>query len=162
MNYLLYLFITLTIFGLDQYTKKLVSILISEGSEVPIIKGFFNLVNVKNYGAGFSILQNQRVILILIPAIIIILIIIYLFRHKDLSKFEITSLLFILSGACGNLFDRAFRGYVIDFFDFIFFGYHYPSFNVADTFITVGAIMLIVYIIYKERKHGKKEINSSN
>lgn len=162
MNILLYIFIILSIVGLDQYTKKLVVVLMNEKSEVPIIKGFFNIVYTENYGAGFSILQNQRILLILVPIIVVCVIIGYLFIKKNLSKFEIASLLFIAGGAIGNLIDRAFKGYVVDFLDFIFFGYHYPSFNVADSFITVGAIMLIIYLFIIERKHAKSKNNSRN
>lgn len=159
MNYLLYLFVVLTIVGLDQYTKILVNTFI-ESKEIPVIDGFFTLINTKNYGAGFSILQNQRILLIAVPIVVVIIIAIYLLKHKDLSKIEITSLLFITGGAIGNLIDRAFKGYVVDFLDFNFFGYHYPTFNVADSFVTVGAIILIIYLLFIERKHGKDKNNS--
>lgn len=158
MNFLLYIFVVLTIIGLDQYTKILVNTFVT--NEIPVINGFFNLVNVKNYGAGFSILQNQRLILIIVPIIVIIVIAIFLIKNKNISKLEITSLLFIAGGSIGNLIDRISKGYVVDFLDFNFSDYHFPSFNVADSFITVGAILLLIYLIFIERKHAKTKNNS--
>lgn len=160
MTYIFYLFISLTITAIDQYTKKLVTLFINEGQEINIINNFFNLTNTKNYGAAFSILQNQRLILVLLPMIFAIICIVLIFKNKNKSKLLSISLSFILGGAIGNLIDRALRGYVIDFLDFYFGNYHYPSFNVADSFVTVGTILLIIYLLFFEKKNEKNKANN--
>lgn len=153
MNILFYIFSILTIVGLDQYTKRLVVLFIEEGQEISVINGFFRLINTKNYGAGFSILQNQRLLLIIFPAIIIIACFVMLVFNKKRSKLLITSMIFIIGGAIGNLIDRISLSYVIDFLDFNFGSYHYPTFNVADSFVTIGAIILMIYLIFFEKKN---------
>lgn len=161
MSILFYLFISLTIAALDQYTKYLVSLFITNGQEINVIKGFFRLINIKNYGAAFSILQNQRIILIGLPIIFIIIGEYLIIRNKNKSKLLKTSISLIIGGAIGNLIDRANLGYVIDFFDFNFGSYHYPAFNVADTFVTIGAILLAIYMIFIEnKKHEENKVNN--
>ena len=162
MNLLFYLLLTLSIVGLDQYTKKLVVLIIEEGKEITIINNFLRFVNVKNYGAAFSILQNQRLILIIIPIIFIIGCVFMIIKNRNKSKLLLISLTFILSGAIGNLIDRIKLSYVVDFIDFNFGTYHYPSFNVADSFVTVGAVLLIIYLIFFDKKKKKNEDNKTS
>lgn len=161
MNLLFYLFITLTIVGLDQYTKKLVTLFITDGKEINVIDGFFRFINTKNYGAAFSILQNQRIFLITVPLIFSIACIVFIIINRKKSRLLLTSLTFILSGAIGNLIDRASLGYVVDFLDFNFGSYHYPAFNIADSFVTIGAILLIIYFIFFEKKNNENNKNSN-
>lgn len=156
MNLLFYLFLIISIVGIDQYTKKLVVLFIDESQQINVIDNFLRFINVKNNGAGFSILQNQREILIIFPIIIIIVCLYFLYKNKDKSKLLICSFIFIIGGAIGNLIDRISNGFVIDFIDFNFGTYHYPSFNIADSFITVGAILLMIYLLFFEKKINEK------
>jgi len=112
--------IALIVIFLDQITKY-------------IFKNYFTYT--KNYGAAFGILQNQQIFFIIISIIVIITII--------LIKKDLISLGFLLGGAIGNLIDRSYYGYVIDFIDLKI----WPSFNLADAFSTIGVILLIIYII---------------
>ncbi len=116
-----------------------------------IIPGFFQLTNVRNTGAGFSILTDQTVFLSVVSAIAVIALI-YLLGKENNKYIRITYLL-IISGALGNLIDRIRLGYVVDFLDFMIFGYDFPVFNVADSFITVGCILLILLNL-KENRHA--------
>ena len=83
--------------------------------------------------------------------VVVFLIVYYLLKNK-VYWVEKYSLLLIISGAVGNLIDRIMYGYVIDFLDFIIFGYDFPVFNIADSFITIGAIGLIISILFLNKE----------
>ena len=161
MNIIFYIFVILTIVGLDQYTKNLTVIFIKESEEINIIDCFFRLINTKNYGAAFSIMQNQRIILIGLPIVVVLVLGFFLIKNKNKSKLETISYLFIIGGGIGNLIDRIFNGYVIDFLDFNFGTYHYPTFNVADSFATVGVILLCIYFIFFDKKKDENNKNKN-
>jgi signal peptidase II len=124
---------------LDQLSKHLAAKNLILNQSVPIIKGIFHLTLIHNRGAAFGILKNQAPLFIFISLFAIILIYFNLkkSRNKENIVFNI-SLALILGGALGNLIDRLFLGYVIDFLDFRI----WPVFNVADSAITIGAILL--------------------
>jgi len=124
--------IVLLVVLLDQLTKFLVQAFVRT---IPIIPGFLSLDNIHNYGAGFGILQGQRMLLIWLSLIVIGFILYY---YDRLGKDRIAAML-ILSGALGNLIDRIFLIYVVDFIHFSFF----PAFNAADSAVTIGAALLI-------------------
>ena len=132
---------------LDQFTKQLITGSFNYG-DVQDITAYFNLVRVHNYGAAFSFLSEaggwQRWALSSVAGIVSIGIIIWISRVPDNKHFERLALALILGGALGNLIDRMMLGYVVDFLDFHWSGIHFPAFNVADSCITLGAILLIV------------------
>lgn len=139
--------IILAIIGLDQLTKYIVVNRIGLGEEKTVIDGFFHLTHWQNTGAAWGIMKDGRVILIPITIIVSIVLAYYLVKSKN-KMFKL-SLSLILGGAIGNLIDRAFReGGVVDFFDFHFGSYNFPSFNVADSFIVIGTILLGYYILF--------------
>lgn len=119
--------------------------------DLEVIKGFFRITYTCNDGAAFSILKGKRVFFIIMTIIVIFLIVYYLLKNK-VYWVEKYSLLLIISGAVGNLIDRIMYGYVIDFLDFIIFGYDFPVFNIADSFITIGAIGLIISILFLNKE----------
>ncbi len=139
--------ITLSILFTDQLTKLLVIQNLLLNQSVPLIKGIFHLTLIRNRGAAFGILKNQAPLFIFISIFAVILIYSALRnnKHKKYSFYNI-SLALILSGALGNLIDRLRLGYVIDFLDFRI----WPVFNVADSAITVGAILLGWTILKQE------------
>ena len=147
------LFVTILVI-IDQYVKNLVVSNIELGKQIPLIDNFFSLTHVRNYGAGFSILQNERVFLIVLSCVAIIVLSYLLIKAKKNDTLSIISYILIISGALGNLIDRVRLGYVVDFLDFKIFGYDYPVFNVADSFITVGCFVLIIMVIL-ESKNAK-------
>ena len=132
---------------LDQFTKQLITGSFNYG-DVQDITAYFNIVRVHNYGAAFSFLSEaggwQRWALSSVAGIVSIGIIIWISRVPDNKHFERLALALILGGALGNLIDRMMLGYVVDFLDFHWSGIHFPAFNVADSCITLGAILLIV------------------
>ena len=131
---------------IDQIIKYLVHNYII--SDIVIINNFFSITNLSNYGAAFGILSNNIYFLIFISLILIYFIISEI--KKNNNKGYIISLLMILSGALGNLIDRIFRGYVVDYISFELFSISFPVFNFADMLITFGTIYLI-YMIIKEK-----------
>ncbi len=133
------LIIALLILSLDQFTKLLVIRNLLLNHTTPLIKGIFHLTLIFNRGAAFGILKNQTPLFIFVSIFAVILIYSALCnnRYKKYSFYNI-SLAFILAGALGNLIDRLRLGYVIDFLDFRI----WPVFNVADSAITIGAILL--------------------
>ncbi|MBI2663691.1 signal peptidase II [Candidatus Woesearchaeota archaeon] len=106
--------------------------------------GFFRLNYVENTGAAFGILKGYNLLLILISIVVLVIISYYLFVIKN--NYAVYGLGFILSGTIGNLIDRIFFGYVRDFIDFGF----WPAFNIADSFITIGGIILLYLLIKDE------------
>jgi len=130
---------------LDQLTKYWASASFGYG-EARAVTGFFNLVLAHNQGAAFSFLASasgwQRGFFIVIAFVAIVVIVVLLARHAG-EKLFCLSLALILGGATGNVIDRILLGYVVDFLDFHVAGWHWPAFNLADSAITVGAVLLV-------------------
>ena len=149
-------FITV-IFGvvLDRVTKALAVKYLVPIRDFPIIRGVFHLTYAENTGAGFSILEGNRLFLIVIPIIVAAFLVYMLLSKKVTSRLFSWSLALVLSGAVGNLIDRIFSGYVVDMFNFTLI--NFPIFNVADIFVTVGAVLLFIYIIFFCEKAEKKD-----
>lgn len=139
----------IVLFLLDQVTKFGLEKVLAGGSLV-IITDFFSLTWVHNTGAAWSLFANSRFFLIFIGFLALGLI--TWFKKGMPSHVIIYSLLY--AGILGNLFDRLFFGYVKDYLHFTFFNYDFPIFNLADVFIVIGALFLIVEMI-KEDIHGK-------
>ena len=127
---------------IDPITKFLIKINLQLNQNIPIIKNIFHLTYVHNFGAGFGILQQQKLVLIFISIIVIGLIFYYLDRIKEKEIFLQIVVGFILGGTIGNLIDRLAYGFVIDFLDFQI----WPVFNLAESFVTIGVVGLIVYL----------------
>ena len=136
-----------TIVFLDRFTKIYFSNLLSFNESWPILRGIFHITLVHNTGIAFGLFKNQGIVFIIIPLIAIVLLIfnIYYYRHnqEDLSRTYIVAFSLILGGAIGNLIDRIYLGYVIDFLDFRI----WPVFNLADSAITIGAAIILLKCI---------------
>ena len=148
----IYLFVIAFIVGLDQLSKSIIVQTLKLNETIVVIKDFFNITYVQNKGAGFSILQGQMTFFYIITIIALILLSYLLYKSKD--KISIIAYLFMIGGAIGNFIDRLLLGYVVDFLDFYIFNYNYPVFNIADSFLTIGVILLIISVL-KEKKDGK-------
>lgn len=127
----------------------------TQGVKDDFIPGLINLVMVENRGAGFGIFQGKTVALTVITFILVIAIAIYLFFALKETEWLRISLVFVVGGGIGNIVDRIALGYVRDFLQFAFWE-QFPVFNIADSFVTVGAFMLIVVLIVMLVKEGKK------
>jgi signal peptidase II len=142
----------ITIIFLDQLTKWLVDRTMPLYRSNPIIDGFFNLTYIRNTGAAFGILAGSGAafrlpFLMLFSLLAIGFILVMLRRLPERETGLISALAFILGGAIGNLIDRFAYGEVIDFLDFYWGSYHWPAFNVADSFITIGVTITVYYLV---------------
>jgi signal peptidase II len=136
----------------DQVTKLIVGRTMALHHSIPVIEGLFNLTYIRNTGAAFGIFAGsaeifRRPFLIIVSIAASGFILNLLRRLPARETGLITAMTFILGGAIGNLIDRVIYGEVIDFLDFVWAGYHWPAFNIADSFITVGVAITIVYLI---------------
>ena len=141
-----YFFLSLLLVLLDQVTKLLVYGYIKPNNSI-IINDYFSLTHVHNYGAAFSFLADQsgwqRYALSGISMIASIAIIIWMRRVAVNQVLKLSALSILLAGAVGNLIDRFFLGFVIDFIDLHYQTFYWPIFNVADILISVGVVLLI-------------------
>jgi signal peptidase II len=133
---------------LDQATKLLVDRTMSLHDSIPVIDNFFSLTYIRNTGAAFGIFADSheffRVTFLVAFSLAAIGFILVMLRRLPASeKWLAVALAFILGGAVGNLIDRLIYGEVIDFLDFYWSGYHWPAFNVADSFITIGVLVML-------------------
>ncbi|HEU4344154.1 MAG TPA: signal peptidase II [Candidatus Binatia bacterium] len=136
----------------DQLTKLIVDQTMPLYHSIPVIDGFFNLTYIRNTGAAFGILSGAAAafrlpFLLAFSLLAIGFIVVLLRRLPDRETGLITALSFILGGAVGNLIDRIVYGEVIDFLDFYWGNFHWPAFNLADSFITVGVVITVFYLI---------------
>lgn len=134
------------VIALDLYTKHLISSAFSYGEHMTVT-GFFDLVRYHNEGAAFSFLAGaggwQRSFFSAI-AIAASVVIVYLLRKHPAQKLFCFALALILGGALGNLYDRLALGYVVDFLYFHYQSYYWPAFNLADSAITCGVVLLLI------------------
>ena len=134
---------SLIIFIIDQIFKIIIGFGIDLNTSFVVIKNFFNISNVHNYGAAFSILYGNRIFLVFISLFALFFIYYFLIKNKELSKLDTAIYSLLIGGILGNLFDRIVFGYVVDFFDFRIFGYDFPVFNIADICIVCSVFLLI-------------------
>ena len=139
---------------LDQFTKVLVLAAFQLGDSTPITS-FFNLVRAHNHGAAFSFLAGaggwQRWFFTGIAVVASVFMVWMLRSHASQKLFSLAISL-ILGGAIGNVVDRMLHGYVVDFVDFYWGGWHFPAFNLADSAISLGAALLILDEILRVRR----------
>ena len=151
----LYLLIFLIIVVSDRYTKKIIDKKIPLYGKITVIKGFFNIHKVYNDGLVFGFLSGEKnkTAKYLLNSLSIVALLIFFFIYLKWEKTFLTDMFFtfIVAGALGNIYDKVAYGYVIDFLDFYIGKYHWPFFNVADSFITIGLLGFVFYEIFWRR-----------
>ncbi|MCH2549194.1 MAG: signal peptidase II [Alphaproteobacteria bacterium] len=144
------LLLVILIVIIDQISKKIIIGMIFNPYRVIEVTSFFNLVPVYNTGISFGLFNTGselgRWILVLVAIALIIVLFIWLFRTK--SVYVVICLVLVLGGALSNLVDRIIIGAVIDFLDFHLLGFHWPAFNLADSCIVIGALLLLYKSLY--------------
>lgn len=137
----------LLIAGIDRAAKYLILDKLSQGQSIEIIPKIFHLTLVLNTGAAFGIFKNGRVFFTASSLLVIALIVFYALYCRRLGLFLSIAMGLILGGAIGNLIDRLVFGHVIDFLDFRI----WPVFNIADSSITIGAILLASKFLFDKK-----------
>lgn len=158
---LIFLFsiVVLTIVS-DQITKWLALEFLKEIETFPIIEDVLHLTYHENRGAAFGILDDNRWVFLSISTITIIGIIFYLIKYPPKNMWFGLGLSFILGGGIGNMIDRIFLGYVIDFVDFRLI--NFAIFNVADSFVCVGAVLVLIFVFFCSEESKKKVKGAEN
>lgn len=151
---MVYYLIAVAVILFDRVIKKLVMSNMHPWETIPVIEDIFHFTYVQNRGAAFNMWEEQWIILIGLPLVVIAagFVLMYLMKKKW-DRLMLTAVAFICGGGFGNLIDRMFLGYVVDIFDFRVF----PVFNIADIFICVGCGLMILDVLFFERKNGSNE-----
>jgi len=138
---------------LDQISKMIILHFLPMFEVIPVITGFFNITHIHNPGGAFGFMANQgpevrRFLFIAVSSIAAVAVAVFYVKTPADYPWLSTGLLLILGGAVGNMIDRFRFGEVIDFLDFYLLGHHWPAFNIADSGITVGMIILAFHLLF--------------
>lgn len=144
---MLYIVLAATVILLDQFTKILVLEKIGNGT-LTVINGIFNLTLVHNTGSAFGMFRDEKFLFLIITPLIVLAVITYSMLQKNKSSLLMICTSLIAGGAIGNYIDRLRLGYVVDFLDFKV----WPVFNVADSCIVIGSILMLVYVLYTNKE----------
>ena len=154
--------VILGIVGLDQLTKWITVQNLSLGSSYEWIRNVVHFTYIRNNGAAFGILSNHRWVFLVFSSVAIVGICVYLFRFCKQNWAIRISLAFLIGGGIGNMIDRIALGHVVDFIELPFLwipvlNQYFPIFNVADSFVTVGVVILAVALIRDIVREGKEK-----
>ncbi|GER65542.1 lipoprotein signal peptidase [Weizmannia acidilactici] len=159
--FILYYAIALIVIGIDQLTKWLVLKNMYIGESIEVIPNFFFITSTRNTGAAFSILEGQMWLFYVITVAVVAGIIYYIQKYAKNRLLLGISLGLILGGAVGNFIDRLFRSEVVDFVHLRFGSYDFAVFNAADSSLTIGVVLLFIFMLFDERK-TKEKIDRKN
>lgn len=152
----MYYVIAVVMIVIDQWTKYLVIENMTIGESIPVIENIFYLTSHRNPGAAWGILQGQMWFFYIITLIVVGIIIYYIEHYAKTNRLLGISLGLVLGGAIGNLIDRVRFQEVVDFVDVYIFSYDYPIFNVADSSLVVGVILIGIITLFEEVRKDKK------
>ena len=130
---------------IDQIIKYFVSVHLQPVGSVSVINNLFSLTYVENKGVAFGMFSDMRWVFVALTSVLLAIIIFYMFKKRPKGKFFYICAALIIGGGIGNLIDRIFYGYVIDYLSLSFFS---PVCNFADYCITAGTIMLVIYLLF--------------
>ena len=151
--------IGVVIIAADQLIKYFVNTGLKPVGEVSVIDGLFKLVYVENRGVAFGMFKDMRWIFAALTSVLLLIIIIYMFKKRPSGKFFYICAGLIIGGGIGNLIDRVIYGYVIDYLSVSFFP---PVCNFADYCITIGVILLVIYIFFFSSKFKSNKVEKND
>lgn len=156
-----WLWLTGLVVVLDQVSKIIADSVLTLYQQQTVIDGFFNITLAYNSGAAFSFLSDaggwQRWFFTVVAVVASVVIIIMIKKLKSHERMTAIALAMILGGAIGNVVDRMLHGHVIDFIQVYYKQYYWPTFNIADSFIVIGAALLITHGIVGDKARLKRE-----
>ncbi|MEJ2157361.1 MAG: signal peptidase II [Desulfobacteraceae bacterium] len=155
MKYIRFISMSVLVVALDQLSKLWVLVAMPLHESIAVIPGFFSLTHVRNPGGAFGFLAQNgapwRHWLFLAAAVLALGMILYFHHHTPRSHpYLALGLAMIFGGAIGNLIDRVRFGEVVDFLDFYILDHHWPTFNVADSGVTVGVLIFLAHIVFRK------------
>lgn len=166
MQFILWMFIAAAVVAVDQATKWAIIQWVPLYGTVPI-NDFMNLTHQQNTGAAFSFLADaggwQRWFFVVLASVVSLVLVVWLWRLRKENQLALSGgLALVLGGAVGNLIDRAWLGYVTDFIQVWFGTWAFPSFNVADSAISVGAALLIIDALFLSGRQNEAPVEEGS
>lgn len=146
------LFITIVILLLDQITKFIVASSMRVGDSFNVIPNFLNITSHRNNGAAWGILSGKMSFFYIITIIILVVLIIFYIKEAKQHLLMQVAISLLFAGALGNFIDRVLHGEVVDFVDTNIFGYNFPIFNVADSSLTIGVLLIVIALLTDMKK----------
>ncbi len=146
------LFITIIILVLDQITKFIIASSIKVGDSFEVIPNFLNITSHRNDGAAWGILSGKMSFFFIITIIILVVLIVFYIKEAKNNLLMQIAISLLFAGALGNFIDRVLHGEVVDFVDTYIFGYNFPIFNVADSSLTIGVLLIIIALLTDMKK----------
>lgn len=156
---IIYSVLALLMFAADQWTKNWAAAALQGNAGITVVPGILNFVYVENRGIAFGMLKDMQPVLVPMSFAILVACVILAFHyHKKKKPVALTALTLVIAGAAGNLVDKIWKGYVVDFIYASFIDF--PVFNLADIFICTGAVLFAVYILFldKEERHNENHL----
>ncbi|MCY1038094.1 signal peptidase II [Staphylococcus nepalensis] len=141
------LFITLVILILDQITKYIITKTMQIGDSFELIPNFLNITSHRNSGAAWGILSGKMAFFYIITVVILIVLIVFYIKEAKHNLLMQVAISLLFAGALGNFIDRVLNGEVVDFVDTYIFSYNFPIFNVADSSLTIGVLLIIIALL---------------
>lgn len=157
-----YYLIAAFIIALDQFTKWLIVKNMNLGDSIPVIENVLYITSHRNKGAAWGILQGQMWLFYAITIVVIVGIVYYIRKAARGNLLLGVSLGFMLGGAIGNFIDRVYRKEVVDFIHTYIFNYNFPVFNIADSALVIGVILLMFQMLKEERESKKEKSYGKN
>jgi len=149
---MIYYVIALFVIAIDQISKWLIVKNMELGTSIPIIDNVLYITSHRNRGAAWGILENKMWFFYIITVVFVVFIVFYMKKYAKTDKLLGISLGLILGGAIGNFIDRVFRQEVVDFIHVYIFSYNYPVFNIADSALCIGVVLIIIQTLLEGKK----------
>ncbi|MGB9599069.1 MAG: signal peptidase II, partial [Myxococcota bacterium] len=156
------------VFIIDQLTKRWAIDTLKGKAPIDVIKGYFDFRYVENPGAAWGIFGSmsdsvRKPFFIMVSLVAILFIIYFFIKVKKEQRTLSLAISLILGGAFGNFYDRVVNSYVVDFIHWFYKDYHWPTFNIADSAISCGVVLMIIHMLFLEKpKAGNEKIKGSN
>jgi signal peptidase II len=149
---MIYYVIALFVIAIDQISKWLIVKNMELGTSIPIIDNVLYITSHRNRGAAWGILENKMWFFYIITVVFVVFIVFYMKKYAKTDRLLGISLGLILGGAIGNFIDRVFRQEVVDFIHVYIFSYNYPVFNIADSALCIGVVLIIIQTLLEGKK----------
>ena len=144
--------------GLDQWSKYLVRASMQMGESIPIIDSIFHLTYIENEGVAFGLFSGHTNIFVLVSILVLIGLLIFVWKESSQSLLLHYGAALVVSGALGNIIDRAMKASVTDMFDFRI----WPIFNIADIAVCVGFVLLVLYLFFSSEDKSENNAHSNS